>query len=468
MKKLMTILLTVMMMFSLVSVVSADDESTGDENKPTFTASATPGEDGVYSYSLYVKVEFPKGNSDNGRLYDIKGMIDDQVIYNYGGSYNTETDGSGANMNSFGRILYGVCGEEISVTFTVYDGYSMSDKAYSETYKIKIDESEALFELNGHKYSDIYGGYEISNGFGGYSNYTFKLLKDYDKYLTYMPNNVTIDMNGHNLTLDNTYDMEFSVINSGNDGKLIFKTDDQLRFNSDVTKYIPDGFEIVKYTYPTGDVTYYCVKEGTSPEIFYGATGEDFVGVTNDVANSISAFTGNENFDANNVATIDSKLENVESSITSDDKNTIETKAKEVLSDGKVSKYLDLTLTAKDSNGNEATITELSKETEVTIYLSDETNDLLKGKEVEVVRLHNNVAEKVDSKYDEENQTLTITSDKFSIYAIVTKEKATSSGSTVTRTEANTPCEDWHKSKNWTWSESEQQCVYRVINTSAK
>lgn len=36
------------------------------------------------------------------------------------------------------------------------------------------------------------------------------------------------------------------------------------------------------------------------------------------------------------------------------------------------------------------------------------------------------------------------------------------------RTEANTPCEEWHKSKDWTWSEKTKTCVYRVSNTSSR
>lgn len=36
------------------------------------------------------------------------------------------------------------------------------------------------------------------------------------------------------------------------------------------------------------------------------------------------------------------------------------------------------------------------------------------------------------------------------------------------KTEANTPCEEWNHSKNWTWSEKEGRCVYRVGKTSSR
>lgn len=45
---------------------------------------------------------------------------------------------------------------------------------------------------------------------------------------------------------------------------------------------------------------------------------------------------------------------------------------------------------------------------------------------------------------------------------------SSSNTQSVTRTEANTPCEEWHNSKNWTWSEKTKTCVYRVTNTSSK
>lgn len=43
------------------------------------------------------------------------------------------------------------------------------------------------------------------------------------------------------------------------------------------------------------------------------------------------------------------------------------------------------------------------------------------------------------------------------------KEDASTDTGSVTRTEANTPCEEWHKSISWTWSAKANACVYRVL-----
>lgn len=141
--------------------------------------------------------------------------------------------------------------------------------------------------------------------------------------------------------------------------------------------------------------------------------------------------------------------------------------------------WLDVDLYAVDSNENEAQVSELDKEIKVSIYLDDDTLAKLKDKYYYVGLIHDGKTTFITSAQLYGNE-LVFYSKKFSMYSIITytedivevtkptNNNSSSNTQSVTRTEANTPCEEWHNSKNWTWSEKTKACVYRVTNTSSK
>lgn len=161
--------------------------------------------------------------------------------------------------------------------------------------------------------------------------------------------------------------------------------------------------------------------------------------------------------------------------------------------------YLDITLeasykttTASESGTQEtehkADVTELPSDITINVALDNNTyNDVRDADMVKVLRIHENQKDLLDATLS--GNILTFKTKLFSTYVIVAftaKDNPTpdpetpsdpkgddedsgdnsSSSSSSKRTEANTPCEEWNHSKNWTWSEKLGKCVYRVTNTS--
>lgn len=172
------------------------------------------------------------------------------------------------------------------------------------------------------------------------------------------------------------------------------------------------------------------------------------------------------------------------SEIDADVLKAIEDKTTSVGNNASAIQYFDIYVMARNSNDEITFVNSLKDEIEVIINLSDETFEAIKDKDVKIVRYHKGEAAVLNATLDKDAKTLTFKSRLFSAYAIVASDKTTSdnggnsnntnnntnsnTSSTTTRTEANTPCEEWYNSKNWTWSESANQCVYKVKNTSAK
>lgn len=150
--------------------------------------------------------------------------------------------------------------------------------------------------------------------------------------------------------------------------------------------------------------------------------------------------------------------------------NDIE-KAKAELGDNIFGQALDITLNIKV--GDEVSIINDSKDEvsiKVNIPSSLKNNNSSKERTYFIIRVHNGKAEYLTPTYDKSNNTLTFKSRYFSTYIIAYKDtdKPTSNNTSSDSTYKSLSCEDYMKSRDWTWSEKEGKCVYKVRNTSSK
>ena len=121
-------------------------------------------------------------------------------------------------------------------------------------------------------------------------------------------------------------------------------------------------------------------------------------------------------------------------------------------------------------------VTKTKVETVISFPLEDRlvNTDSSVNREYKVVRVHDGGTTVLDATYDASTKSITFKTDKFSTYAICYKDTKKEEKKEETNTSSNTSstkvvtCEEAMNSKDWTWSESKKACVYRVTNTSAK
>ena len=121
-------------------------------------------------------------------------------------------------------------------------------------------------------------------------------------------------------------------------------------------------------------------------------------------------------------------------------------------------------------------VTKTNSETVISFPLEDRlvNKDSSVNREYKVVRVHDGETTVLDATYDSNTKSITFKTDKFSTYAICYKDTKKEEKKEETNTSSNTSstkvvtCEEAMNSKDWTWSESKKACVYRVTNTSAK
>lgn len=463
MKKILTVLLTLMMSFSLLTVVRAEEDDevdtqaeTTESSEPTWTIEGNlkQGTTDTYTSSVSVTAEFSYEGTDNFRVKQVSGKIGDKQIYLYGGGTGAGVDGQQSSKIINFYNLCGVIGQTVEFELTIQDGDLSSNKTYTKSFKIELPESEtAYFEIDGYKFGSGYGYNKAVSSYGILHNKTIKLLKD-----------AIIDAGGYSWDLNgNTLDFFYlgektNVISSTGKGKIKFGDSGALdgSFANDVSKYLDDGYEIAKI-----DDYYKVFKTGETISVTTSTPA-----ISNDVANDAKTVDTTNGLDTTNIAQVNPTL-NTNASVDSEVKEKIETKAKEIASEGTIAKYFDLNLKAVDTKGKEGNITELTKATDVTVLLDDETNNAFKGTDVKVIRLHDGDVEEVDSKYDESKKTLTITSDKFSIFAIVTTKKATDNNTNNQTSGTVRSCEEVH-GKGYVWMGDKLGCRYSVTNTSAR
>ena len=170
---------------------------------------------------------------------------------------------------------------------------------------------------------------------------------------------------------------------------------------------------------------------------------------------------------------------NSQSNVSEDDVSKVETK---VASDGLTKGAIyDIKMYKNIEGETEITaVTETKSDTVISFPLEDRlvNTDSSVNREYKVVRVHHegdkSEVDILDATYDASTKSITFKTNKFSTYAICYKDTKKEEKKEETNTSSNTSstkvvtCEEAMNSKNWMWSESKKACVYRVTNTSAK
>lgn len=137
-------------------------------------------------------------------------------------------------------------------------------------------------------------------------------------------------------------------------------------------------------------------------------------------------FTEEEKKEIENGSTVSVSMEvkDVTATVSESDKKLVEDKVKEVLNNGVVGAYLDLTLLKKVGSLKEVSVTETAAGVVVKLDIPEslKNTDLSVERKYTVVRIHDGVAEALETSC--ENGVITFTTDKFSTYAICYEDVA--------------------------------------------
>ena len=137
-------------------------------------------------------------------------------------------------------------------------------------------------------------------------------------------------------------------------------------------------------------------------------------------------FTEEEKKEIENGSTVSVSMEvkDVTATVSESDKKLVEDKVKEVLNNGVVGAYLDLTLLKKVGSLKEVSVTETAAGVVVKLDIpkSLKNTDSSVERKYTVVRIHDGVAEALETSC--ENGVITFTTDKFSTYAICYEDVA--------------------------------------------
>lgn len=137
-------------------------------------------------------------------------------------------------------------------------------------------------------------------------------------------------------------------------------------------------------------------------------------------------FTEEEKKEIENGSTVSVSMEvkDVTATVSESDKKLVKDKVKEVLSNGVVGTYLDLTLLKKVGSLKEVSVTETAAGVVVKLDIPEslKNTDSSVERKYTVVRIHDGVAEALETSC--ENGVITFTTDKFSTYAICYEDVA--------------------------------------------
>lgn len=137
-------------------------------------------------------------------------------------------------------------------------------------------------------------------------------------------------------------------------------------------------------------------------------------------------FTEEEKKEIENGSTVSVSMvvKDVTATVSESDKKLVEDKVKEVLSNGVVGTYLDLTLLKKVGSLKEVSVTETAAGVVVKLDIPEslKNTDSSVERKYTVVRIHDGVAEALETSC--ENGVITFTTDKFSTYAICYEDVA--------------------------------------------
>ena len=150
------------------------------------------------------------------------------------------------------------------------------------------------------------------------------------------------------------------------------------------------------------------------------------INIKAEVAVSGITFTEEEKKEIENGSTVSVSMEvkDVTATVSESDKKLVEDKVKEVLNNGVVGAYLDLTLLKKVGSLKEVSVTETAAGVIVKLDIPEslKNTDSSVERKYTVVRIHDGVAEALETSC--ENGVITFTTDKFSTYAICYEDVA--------------------------------------------
>ena len=153
---------------------------------------------------------------------------------------------------------------------------------------------------------------------------------------------------------------------------------------------------------------------------------DDGINIKAEVPVSGITFTEEEKKEMENGSTVSVSMEvkDVTATVSESDKKLVEDKVKEVLNNGVVGAYLDLTLLKKVGSLKEVSVTETAAGVVVKLDIPEslKNTDASVERKYTVVRIHDGVAEALETSC--ENGVITFTTDKFSTYAICYEDVA--------------------------------------------
>ena len=153
---------------------------------------------------------------------------------------------------------------------------------------------------------------------------------------------------------------------------------------------------------------------------------DDGINIKAEVPVSGITFTEEEKKEIENGSTVSVSMEvkDVTATVSESDKKLVEDKVKEVLNNGVVGAYLDLTLLKKVGSLKEVSVTETAAGVVVRLDIPEslKNTDSSVERKYTVVRIHDGVAEALETSC--ENGVITFTTDKFSTYAICYEDVA--------------------------------------------
>ena len=153
---------------------------------------------------------------------------------------------------------------------------------------------------------------------------------------------------------------------------------------------------------------------------------DDGINIKAEVPVSGITFTEEEKKEIENGSAVSVSMEvkDVTATVSESDKKLVEDKVKEVLNNGVVGAYLDLTLLKKVGSLKEVSVTETAAGVVVKLDIPEslKNTDASVERKYTVVRIHDGVAEALETSC--ENGVITFTTDKFSTYAICYEDVA--------------------------------------------
>ncbi len=467
MKKLLTLTLSLLMVFSMCLTVSADEKQ-----KVTIK---------VNDSSELVKAFYQANTNFSTTTIELQAEIEDTT------GYFVNSDGD-VILNLNGNKLY-TPGFQCEGSLTIIDGNQNSDSG--------IQLTKLATSTNNSDHIKVYEGGTFTLNSGKIK--LFSEDQHSDRYIIAAGSKTTVNINGGAIEGKETPVGK----TADNNGATINITGGT--FDKDVSAYLGEGCSII---YSTTYRNYVVYNQDTKPTVDEDAgvvaainatAGKTLNGMTtikevnkngsipNKEVDSTTKYKLTSTFDGELTGDyakemgklLKEKISNLDTTDLAYFSLEVELDA-EIVTDGVIETYSVRDLGTEDFP--------------ITLYLSDEIVEKLTGKEIKVIREHTTSETEEwtaieDVALDVESKTLTFKSGKFSSYYIAYKTSSGSSsdsgsGSSSSTATTTTPtktydpkdknkdgvvsCEEEMNSANWVWSTTKGACVYSVTNTSTK